>query len=210
MTLVFHTPDQSEEVKPFEGFPLGIRQGSSSAVLFSDELSEVFLVTYLEAALLEGGSVYHVQVGGGFTPSTLRRIKEDISGFHFGKTYRLSSVVEALKTMEPGSSLVVSGFPLLRDRSTDGLLELLEIAGEKDVTLILTHTPIVLNELDLPGEFSSHYLLPELFDYLFVARMSSYRGHYRLNVSLLRAPADFVGNLGEHSIPVDSEIKALL
>lgn len=210
MALVFHTLAEPEEIKPLEEFPFGIRRGSSLAVLFSDELSEAFLVSRIEAAFLEKGSVYHVQIGGGFSLGILRRIRDDLSGFYFGTAYKMSTVMEAVNAVEPGSTLVVSRFPLVKGKSADGIMELLETAGERDVTLLLTHTPLVLNELDLAGEFLSHYLVPELFDYLFVARVSSYRGHYRLNVSLLRAPADLVKYLGEHSIPVDAEIRQIL
>lgn len=210
MTLVFHAPSESEEVKPFEDFPLGVKRGSSLAILFPDELSEVFLLSCFEAAMLDLGPVYHVQVGGGFGPGALSKIREDLRGFYFGKAYRIQEIVEGTGMIEPGSTLVVAGFPLLDYRTVRNTVRILEIAGEKGLTVILAHTPLMLNELDLPGEFSAHFEVPELFDYLMVARVRSYRGHYRLNVSLLRVPADLVGLLGDHSIPIDTEIKPIL
>ncbi|EEB73068.1 hypothetical protein [Thermococcus sp. AM4] len=210
MALIFTVPEEREKIIPFEGFPLGIERGSSIAMLFSDELSEVFLLAYLEAALLEGGKVYHVQVGGGFSPLVIRRIVSDTGNFHFGKTYRLQDVIGAMDFVEPGSALVVSGFPLLDGKNGSAVVKVLEKASERDLTLVLTHTPLVLNELDLFGEFRRYFEFPELFEYLMVARVTSYRGHYRLGISLLRAPGELVGLLGEHSVPIDKEIAPLL
>ncbi|NJF25970.1 hypothetical protein [Thermococcus sp. Bubb.Bath] len=210
MGLIFQTPEESEVVKPFEALPFGINLGSSLGVLFSDEHAEAVFLAYTEASLLERGAVYHVNVGGGFSPSLLRRVKDNLEGFYFGKAFRLQTVLDALNSVEGGASFVVAGFPLLKGISADGIVEAVETAGEKGVTLILTHSPLSLNELDLPLEFRNYFLLPELFDYLIVARTAAYRGHYRMNLSLLRAPADFLGSLGEHTIPLDDAIKALL
>ncbi len=210
MALVFTAPGEREEVKPFEGFPFGIERGSSVAVLFSDELSEVFLLAYIERAFLERDKVYHVQVSGGFSPLVIHRIATDTGNLHFGRTYRIQDVIRALDVVDPGSALVVSGFPLLEGRNGSTVVEVLERASERDLTLFLSHTPLVLNELDLFGEFTRYFEFPELFEYLLVARVKSYRGHYRLGISLLRAPGELVSLLGEHSVPIDKEIAPIL
>lgn len=210
MALIFEAPEETVEVKPFESFPFGIKEGSSLALLFSDELSEVFLLSYLERALLENGKVYHVQVSGGFSPSSVSRIGASMENFYFARTYRLQDVVEALDVIEPGSALVVSGFPLLHGKSGSDVIDMLDRATERDLTLVLSHTPLVLNELDLFGEFRRYFEPPELFDYLIVARVKSYRGHYRLGLSMIRAPSDLIALLGDHSVPVDKEIAPLL
>jgi len=210
MGLVFQTPEESEVIKPFEALPFGIKIGSSLGVLFSDEHAEAVFLAYTEASLLEKGSVYHVNVGSGFSPSLLRRVRENLDGFYFGRAFHLQTVLDALNSVDDGVSFAVAGFPLLKGISADGMVEAVETAGEKGITLILTHSPLSLNELDLPSEFRSYFLLPELLDYLIVARTAAYRGHYRMNLSLLRAPADFLSTLGEHTIPLDGAIKALL
>jgi hypothetical protein len=209
MSLVFQFPEEAKVITPFESFPVTIRLGSSLAVLFSDGLSQTLFLSYLEAALLKEGPVYHIEVGRSSIPP-VEKVIEKTDQFYFAKTVRFHDILSALKEIPNDSSLVVDGFPLLRGISSEGILELVDTAGSRGITIVLSHSPLVLNELDLPGEFRGNFLIPEIFDYLLVIRTGSYRGHYRIGVSVLRAPFEEVYSLGEHSLPADALVKKLL
>ncbi len=107
--------------------------------------------------------------------------------------------------------MVASPFPTLLNRSAETLVEVRKLVdGKGGLVLVLGHSTIDLNELDLPGEFRRFFDVPELFEALAVLRTSSYRGHHRLNATVLRAPPEYVSAVGDHSIPVDSLVKPLL
>ncbi|ASJ00509.1 hypothetical protein [Thermococcus gorgonarius] len=209
MSLVFQPLEEEESVRPFDGFPFDIKLGSSLAVLFSEPLSQAVFLTYLEAALLEKGEVYHVSVGRTSAPP-VNRLLDSTEGFYFARTTRFEDVLMASREVPTGSSLVVDGFPALLGISSEGLLELVDESGSKNITLILSHTPVVLNELDLPGEFQRNFLVPEVFDYLLAIRSASYRSHYKMGISALRLPLEWVSLVGEHTIPADSIVKRVL
>lgn len=71
---------------------------------------------------------------------------------------------------------------------------------------------MAFNELDHPGEFTRLFKLPpEVLDALLILRTNSYRGHYRLNMTISKAPPpEWVSSLGDHSIPIDGLVKPLL
>ncbi|ASJ04874.1 hypothetical protein A3L01_05660 [Thermococcus barossii] len=201
---------QSREVKPFEGFPFGLSEGSIAGIISTDELAETAFLYHLVANALKDGPVYHIGPGTAFSVKLLKRLTEDVSNLYAGNVYSLDELVAALNVVEDGSLVVVSLFPALLNRSAEGVVEVRKLVDGKGLILVLGHTTIELNELDLPGEFRRLYDLPEIFEALAVLRTSSYRGHYRLNMTVLKAPPDHVSSVGDHSIPIDSLIKPLL
>lgn len=210
MSLVFHSPGEAGSIKPFESFPFEIRVGTSLAILFSDPLSHAVLLSHLEGALLEKtGEVYHINVGRA-SPPPIRKVVENVEGFYFARTVRFGEVMASLREIPEEVSFVIDSFPHLKDVTTEGLLELIDTAGSKSITLVLSHSPLILNELDLPGEFQRNFILPEIFDYLIAVRTASYRGHYRMGISLLRAPAEEFSYVGEHTVPIDAAVKKVL
>lgn len=210
MPLIFEKPEAPQSILPFQGFPVEVKLGSSSAVLYGDVHSSTLVTSYLQLALLEKLPVYHVSVGGSYSPGAMEKLGKNLSEFYFGRAYSLSEIADAVSSIEEGSAVFISGFSLLPDLSPKGILELVDLADGRGLTLVLSHFSLSLNELDLPGEFRSHFYVPEIFDYLLVARTSSYRGHYRLNLSILKAPSEYLGRIGDHSIQVDGLIKPLL
>ncbi|ASI98694.1 hypothetical protein [Thermococcus celer] len=201
---------QSREVKPFEGFPFGLAEGSLAGVIFTDELAETVFLYHLVANALKDGPVYHVGPGASFSVKVLKRLTEDVSNLYTGNVYSLEELVQALNLVEDGSLVVASPFPTLLNRSAETLVEVRKLVDGKGLVLVLGHSTIDLNELDLPGEFRRFFDVPELFEALAVLRTSSYRGHHRLNATVLRAPPEYVSAVGDHSIPVDSLVKPLL
>ncbi|WP_240924272.1 hypothetical protein [Thermococcus sp. 21S7] len=201
---------QSREVKPFEEFPFGLSEGSLAGIISTDELAETAFLYHLVANALENGPVYHIGPGASFSVKVLKRLTEDVSNLYAGNVYSVEELLQALNVVEDGSLVVVSLFPTLLNRSAEGTVEVRKLVDRKGLILVLGHTTIELNELDLPGEFRRLYDLPEIFEALAVLRTSSYRGHYRLNMTVLKAPPDYVPAVGDHSIPIDSLIKPLL
>ncbi|WP_258084053.1 hypothetical protein [Thermococcus thermotolerans] len=201
---------QSRDVKPFDAFPLAFAEGSMSAMIAADELAETVFLYHLVANALENGLVYHIGPGASFSVKVLKRIAEDASNLYAGNVYSVEELLQALNVVEDGSLVVVSLFPALLNRSAEGIVEIRKLVDRKGLILVLGHTTIELNELDLPAEFRRLYDLPEIFEALVVLRTSSYRGHYRLNMTVLKAPPDYVSAVGDHSIPIDSLIKPLL
>lgn len=201
---------QSKEIKPFDDFPFGLSEGSLAGIISADELAEAAFLYHLVAKALEYGPVYYVGPRASFSVKVLKRITEDVSNLYSGNVYSVGELIQALNAVEDGSLVVVSLFPALLNRSAEGLVEVRKLVDRKGLILVLGHTTIELNELDLPGEFRRFYDLPEIFEALAVLRTSSYRGHYRLNMTVLKAPPDYVSAVGDHPIPVDSLVKPLL
>ena len=201
---------ESREVKPFDAFPLAFAEGSLSGVVSTDELAETVFLHHLIAASLENGPVYHVGPGSSLSLKSLKNLVEDLSNLYAGNVYSVDELLEALKIVEDGSLVIVSRFPALLNRSVEKLVEVRRLVDKKGLTLVLGHSTMELNELDLPGEFRRLYDLPEIFEALAVLRTSSYRGHYRMNLTVLRAPAEYVASVGDHSIPIDSLVRPFL
>jgi hypothetical protein len=201
---------QSREVKPFEGFPFGLSEGSIAGIISTDELAETAFLYHLVANALKDGPVYHIGPGTAFSVKLLKRLTDDVSNLYAGNVYSIDELVAALNVVEDRSLVVVSLFPALLNRSAEGVVEVRKLVDGKGLILVLGHTTIELNELDLPGEFRRLYDLPEIFEALAVLRTSSYRGHYRLNMTVLKTPPEYVSSVGDHSIPIDSLIKPLL
>ncbi|ASJ09526.1 hypothetical protein A3L11_09900 [Thermococcus siculi] len=200
---------ESREIKPFDAFPLALPEGGLAGVVFTDELAETVFLYHLMATSLGDGPVYYIGPGG---PSirTLKKLAEDLSSLYAGNVYSADELVGALNVVEDGSVVIVTRYPALLNRSAEKLVEIRKLVDEKGLILTLSHSTMDLNELDLPGEFRQLYDLPELFEALLVIRTSSYRGHYRMNLTVLRAPAEYVGSVGDHSIPIDSLVKPFL
>ncbi len=198
---------QLKGIKPFDTFPVEFSEGSLSAILFGDELSEALLIYTLLSSVAPDKTVYSIG------PGRLALPKEplgNVENLYLGRVYSLDEMVSALNLVSETSLVVVSEFPALLNRSAEGLVKVRRIADDRGLILIITHETLEMNELNLPTEFAEHFLLPELFDSLLVLRTNSYRGHYRLNLTVLKAPLYAVSALGDHSIPVDSLIKPLL
>ncbi|WP_238516366.1 hypothetical protein [Thermococcus onnurineus] len=201
---------QSREVKPFEEFPLSFSEGSLAGIISTDELANTVFLYHLVANSLLSGPVYHVGPGSSFSIKVLKRLVDDVSNLYTGNVYSMDELLQALNLVEDNSLVVVSLFPTLLNRTAENIVGLRKTVDRKGLMLVLTYTTIELNELDLPGEFRALYTLPEIFESLAVLRTNSYRGHYRLNMTVLKAPAEFVSNIGDHSIPIDSLVKPLL
>jgi len=205
----FQPVEEISGIKPFEGFPVEFSRGSLSALVSTDELAgSLFVHTLLSEALKEG-KAYHVGPKRAFSPSILRALEAEPSTLLSASVYSADELLQALDYVEDGSTVLVSQFPTLRGVSKETLLELRRRADEGSLTLVLHHETLTFNELDLPGEFARLFLLPELFDSLLVLRTSSYRGHYKLNATVLKAPPEQIASLGDHSIPVDSLVRTL-
>ena len=201
---------QSREIKPFDEFPVAFSEGSLAGIIATDELAGALFVYHTLSKALPEGPVYHVGPGPSVSPKVLGRLVEDLSNLYAGNVYSIEELLRALESVEDGSPVIVSNFPALLNRTSEGMVEIRRLVDGKGLIMILMHTTLELNELDLPGEFRRLYTLPELFETLAVLRTSSYRGHYRLNMTVLRAPAEYVSKVGEHSIPVDSLVRPLL
>jgi hypothetical protein len=205
----FQPVEEISGIKPFEDFPLEFGRGSLSAIVSTDELaSSLFVHTVLSEAL-KAGKAYHVGPKRAFSPSLLRAFEVEPSNLLSASVYSADELLQVLDYVEENSTVLVSQFPTLKGISNEVLLGLRRKADEDFLTLLLHHEAITFNELDLPGEFVRLFLVPELFDSLLVLRTSSYRGHYKLNVTVLKAPPEQIANLGDHSIPVDSLVRTL-
>ncbi|WP_099211124.1 hypothetical protein [Thermococcus henrietii] len=205
----FQPVEEISGIKPFEGFPVEFSRGSLSALVSTDELAGSLFVHTLLGEALKAGKAYHVGPKRAFSPSILRALEVEPSALLSASVYSADELLQALDYVEDGSTVLVSQFSALRGVSRETLLELRRRADEGSLTLVLHHETLTFNELDLPGEFARLFLLPELFDSLLVLRTSSYRGHYKLNATVLKAPPEQIASLGDHSIPVDSLVKVI-
>jgi len=199
---------QPREVKPFDSFPVALPAGSVSGIVSADQLAGEVFVHHLVASALKDGPAYHI--GPILSIRILEEMSDSTSSLYAGSVYTADELMDAFELVEEGSLVVVRRFPVLLGVSGEKLVELRRTADERGLTVVLCHSTLELNELDLPGEFRKLFLLPEIFDLLAVLRTSSYRGHYRLNVTVLRAPAEHVASVGDHSIPADSLVKPFL
>ncbi|WP_297521061.1 hypothetical protein [Thermococcus sp.] len=200
---------QPREVKPLDAFPVALPAGSVSGIVFADQLAEEVFVHHLIASALKDGPVYHIGPGA-LSVRVLEELSESVSNLYAGNAYTVEELMEALRLVEDASLVIVRRFPLLLNVSAENVVELKRTADEKGLFLVLCHPSLELNELDLPGEFGKLFLLPELFDLLAVLRTSSYRGHHRMNITVLRAPAEYVASVGDHSVPIDSLARPFL
>ncbi len=198
---------QLEGIKPFDAFPVEFSEGSMSALLFGDELSEALLIYTLLSSTSPDKAVYNIGPAGLVPP---KGPLSNVENLYLSRVYSLDEMASALNLVRETSTVVVSRFSALLNRSAEGLVKVRRIADDRGLILIITHETLEMNELNLPTEFTEHFLLPELFDSLLVLRTNSYRGHYRLNLTVLKAPLYAVSVLGDHSIPVDSIVKPLL
>lgn len=205
----FQPVEEISGIKPFEGFPVEFSRGSLSALVSTDELAGFILAHTLLSEALRSGKAYHVGPKRVFSPSILRTFGVEPSSLLSANVYSAEDLVKAFDYVEEGSTVLVSQFPTLTGVSQETLLELRKRADEGSLTLVLHHGTLSFNELDLPGEFARFFLVPELFDSLIVLRTNSYRGHYKLNVTVLKAPPEQIASLGDHSIPVDSIVKTI-
>lgn len=183
---------------PFEGFPVPIRPGTLSAVIFSDEVSEIVFIKSL--LLAWPGRVTYLEPGRRFS-------SREMENLSYGRVYDARDVRDELGSSEEGSLVVVSGAPLLRNFDADFVMSLRPILDDRNLTIVMYHLPLAINELDLASEFRRYYHIPELMDYLMAMRTSSYRGHYRMSLTVMRAPHDFVGLLGDHVFSIDSAFR---
>ncbi|WP_297065956.1 hypothetical protein [Thermococcus sp.] len=205
----FQPVEEISGIKPFEGFPLEFSQASISAIVSTDELAGSIFVHTLLGESLRGGKAYHVGPKRVFAPGVLKALEVEPSNLLSASVYSGDELLQALEYVDDGSLVLVSQFPALKNISQETLLELRRKTDDMMLTLVLHHETLTLNELDLPGEFARLFLLPELFDALLVLRTSSYRGHHKLNVTVLKAPPEQIGNIGDHLIPVDSLVKLI-
>ncbi|WP_297476634.1 hypothetical protein [Thermococcus sp.] len=200
---------QPREVKPFDAFPVALPAGSVSGIVFADQLAEEVFVHHLIASTLKDGPAYHIGPGS-LSIRILEKLSESTSNLYAGNAYTTEELMNAMKLVEDDSLVVVRRFSLLLGLSGEKVVEIKRIADEKGLTVVLCHSTLELNELDLPGEFGKLFFIPELFDMLAVLRTSSYRGHYRMNITVLRAPAEYVASVGDHSVPIDSLARPFL
>ena len=196
-------------VKPFDDFPAALPAGGMAGVVFADQLAEEVFVHHLIASVLKDGPVYHIGPGS-LSLRVIEELAESAINLYSGNVYTAGELADALRLVEEDSLVVVRRFSSLMDISAESVVELKRTADEKGLFLVLCHSPLEFNELDLPGEFKRLFFLPELFDLLAVLRTSSYRGHHRMNITVLRAPAEYVASVGDHSIPIDSLVRPLL
>ncbi len=175
-----------------------------SAIIFSDEISEVLFIRSLISSW--PGPVYHLEPGRRFS----HQGTEEGRIVRFGRVYELSDVYEDMRTAGEGSLIIVGGAPLLGGLSPEAITSLRALSDRLELTVVLYHTPLTVNELDLAAEFRRYYQVPELMDYLMAMRTLSYRGHYRMSLRVLRVPYDFLSSLGDHVFSVDNVINSIL
>jgi hypothetical protein len=205
----FQPAEEDTGIRPFETFPIPFPQSTLSAVVSTDELASAVFLHSLMATALKAGRAYYVGPGKAVSPSLLRKLGADTSRLLAGNVYSGDELLEALGYVEENSIVLVPRFPLLQGITPDTILGLRRIADERSLAILLHHDAVIFNELDIPGEFSRLFRLPEIFDALLVLRTSSYRGHYRMNVTVLRAPPESVSALGEHSILITELVKLI-
>ncbi|ALM75946.1 hypothetical protein [Thermococcus barophilus] len=197
-----------EELSPLVG---EVEEGSMVAVVTTDALSQTILqYSALANALNSGMTAYYLEPTNGFSLKLLNKLSENNENLFLGKVYTLDELSSALELVEDNSLVFVSNFSILENQSREKLIKMRRIVDEKSLFLVLSHNTLEINELDLNSEFKRLFVIPELFEHLLVLRTSGYRGHYRMNISVLKAPPEFVKNIGEHSIPIDKKAKMFL
>lgn len=205
----FQPAIETSGVKPFEDFPMEFSEGTLSGVISTDELASVLFVHYLAAGCPDDKKTYVVAPGRLVSPKTLSLLGADPSKLLIGSVYSPDELISALELVEEGSLLIVGNFSALNP-SPETVLGIRKVVDDKGLIAVLHHSPVAFNELDHPGEFTRLFKLPEVLDALLVLRTNSYRGHYRLNMTLSKAPPEWVGSLGDHSIPIDGLVRPLL
>ncbi len=190
---------------------VGLLEGGSMAgIITTDALSQVVLqYSTIANALNSEVPVYYLAPTNSFSLKLLSKLT-DRRDVLLGRVYSMDDLATALKTVQDDSLVFVSNFSVLINIKSEDMLILRKIVDDKNLMLVLSHNTLELNELDLTGEFKRLFIIPELFELLMVMRTNSYRGHYRLNLSILKVPSEFIGNIGEHSIPIDSKAKLFL
>ncbi|MBP1912960.1 hypothetical protein [Thermococcus stetteri] len=205
----FQPAIETSGIKPFDDFPMEFSEGTLSGVVSTDELASVLFVHYLVAGCPDDKKVYAVAPGRLVSPKTLSLLGVDPSKLLIGSVYSPDELLSALELVEEGSLLIVGNFPALNP-SSETVLEMRRVVDDKGLIAVLHHFPVAFNELDHPGEFTRLFKLPEILDALLILRINSYRGHYRLNMTVSKAPPEWVSSLGDHSIPIDGLVKPLL
>ncbi|USS41304.1 hypothetical protein NF865_03685 [Thermococcus aggregans] len=197
-----------EELTPLVG---GLENSSIAGVITTDALAQT-LIQYsaIANALNLEIPTYYLEPTNGFSLKMLNKFSEKSENVLMGKVYTLGDLLDALEMVLDDSFVFVSNFGILEEIDKKGMLELRKIVDRRGIFLVLSHNALEINELNLISEFRRLFFIPELFEHLLVMRVSGYRGHYRLNLSVLKAPPEFVKNTGEHSIPIDSKIKLIL
>ncbi|WP_227738486.1 hypothetical protein [Thermococcus paralvinellae] len=197
-----------EELSPLVG---ELEEGSMAAVVTTDALAQTILqYSSLANALNSGITAYYLEPTNGFSLKLLSKLSENTENLFLGKIYTLDELSSALELVEDNSFVFVSNFSILENQSKEKLIKMRKTVDEKGLFLVLSHNTLEINELDLNSEFRRLFSIPELFEHLLVLRTSGYRGHYRMNISVLKAPLEFVKNIGEHSIPIDKKAKLFL
>ncbi|WP_367883380.1 hypothetical protein [Thermococcus peptonophilus] len=164
-------------------------EGTISGVISTDELASVLFVHYLAAGCPDDKKVYVVAPPGRLvSPKTLSLLGTDPSKLLIGSVYSPDELISALELVEEGSLLIVGNFPALNP-SSETVLGIRKVVDDKGLIAVLHHSPVAFNELDHPGEFTRLFKLPpEVLDALLILRTNSYRGHYRLNMTISKAP----------------------
>ncbi|WP_245612469.1 hypothetical protein [Palaeococcus ferrophilus] len=194
-----------DELTPLAG---ELSEGSIAGVITTDLFSQN-LIQYssLAGALNAGVRAYYIDPSNGFSVELFSRFGE--GEVLVGKVYSAGELVRALEIVEENSFVFVSNFSILGAGEGD-VVGLRRLIDEKGLYAVFSQNTLELNELNLNAEYRRLFVLPELYEYLIVIRSSSYRGHYRLNVSLSKLPALHIKNVGEHSITVDEKAKLLM
>ncbi|HIP88714.1 MAG TPA: hypothetical protein EYH24_01830 [Thermococcus paralvinellae] len=197
-----------EELSPLIG---ELEEGSMIAAITTDALAQAILqYSSLANALNSGITAYYLEPTNGFSLKLLSKLSENTENLFLGKIYTLDELSSALELVEDNSLIFVSNFSILERQSRENLIGMRRVVDEKGLFLILSHNTLEINELDLYPEFRRLFGIPELFEYLLVLRTNGYRRHYRMNISILKAPPEFIKNIGEHSVPIDEKAKLFL
>jgi len=215
MMRMFFKPVPKEEVKiglvdelsPLVG---ELESGSLAAVITTDLFSQAIIqYSSISNALSLEKPAYYLEPTNGFSLELLNKFggKGDVL---LGKIYTLDELLDAFEVVEDESFVFVSNFGVLEGLEKEKLIDLRKLVDKKGLYAVISHSTLEINELNLNAEFKHLFLVPEIFEYLLVLRTSSYRGHHRLNVSVLKATPLFIKNLGEHSIPIDKKAKLLV
>ena len=197
-----------EELSPLIG---ELEEGSMIAAITTDALAQAILqYSSLANALNSGITAYYLEPTNGFSLKLLSKLSENTENLFLGKIYTLDELSSALELVEDNSLIFVSNFSILERQSRENLIGMRRVVDEKGLFLILSHNTLEINELDLYPEFRRLFGIPELFEYLLVLRTNGYRRHYRMNISILKVPSEFIKNIGEHSVPIDEKAKLFL
>lgn len=195
-----------DELSPLVG---ELESGSLAGVITTDLFSQAILqYSSIANALSLEKPTYYLEPTNGFSMQLLDKFggKGEVL---LGKIYTLDELLGALEVVEDDSFVFVSNFGILEGLEKGKLIDLRRLVDRKGLYTVISHNTLEINELNLNAEFRRFFLTPEIFEYLMVLRTSSYRGHHRLNLSLLKTPPLFLKNIGEHSIPIDSKAKLL-